>query len=156
MSLLIEATDAHFAWMLGEARSPDPLRLPPSGVDEPFVLRWIRRTLAEMGPGTSWMMVDDGVVVGLCSLKSPAEDDGFIEIGYGVAEAHRRRGHATRAVAEMIERACGMPGIHGVWATTAADNEPSQKVLSANGFSENGRAIHPEEGELLLWRFALD
>ena len=26
-------------------------------------------------------MVDDGEVVGLCSLKSPAEADGFIEIG---------------------------------------------------------------------------
>ena len=155
MALLIEATDAHFAWMLGEADPPDFLSLPASGVDEPFVLNWIRRTLAEMGPGTCWMMVDDGVVVGVCSLKSPAEADGFIEIGYGVAPDRRRRGYATRATAEMIERAGRMPGIHGLWATTAAGNEPSQEVLSANGFAECGRAIHPEEGELVLWRLGL-
>ena len=152
MVLLVEASDAHFAWMLGEAGPPGPLRLPAGGVDQPFVLGWIRRTLAEMGPGTSWMMVDDGVVVGLCSLKSPAEDDGYVEIGYGVAPDHRRRGYATRAAAELIERAARMPGIHGLWATTAADNAPSQKVLSANGFTERGRAVHPEEGELVLWR----
>lgn len=155
MALLTEAVDAHFAWMLGEAGPPEPLRLPPGGVDKPFVLRWIRRTLAEMGPGTSWLMVDDGEVVGLCSLKSPAEADGFIEIGYGVAPDHRRRGYAKRAAAEMIVRAAGMSGIHGLWATTAADNTPSQKVLSANGFMECGRAVHPEEGELVLWRLAL-
>jgi RimJ/RimL family protein N-acetyltransferase len=156
MALLIEATDAHFAWMLGEAEQPDSLRLPPGGVDEPFVLRWVRRTLAEMGPATSWMMVDGGEVVGVCSLKSPAQADGFIEIGYGVTAERRRRGHATRAVTEMIEHTSRVPGIHGLWATTAANNEPSQKVLSANGFIERGRSIHPQEGELVLWRLALN
>jgi RimJ/RimL family protein N-acetyltransferase len=155
MTLLVEATDADFAWMLGEAGAPASLHLPPGGVDAPFVLKWIRRTLAEMGPGTCWMMVDDGEVVGVCSLKSPTEADGFIEIGYGVVEAHRRRGHATRSVAELVERASRMPGIHGLWASTAADNEPSQRVLVANDFVEAGRAVHLEEGELVLWRLRL-
>lgn len=156
MSFLVEATDAHLAWMLGEAEAPDLLRLPPGGVDAPAVLSWIRGALAAMGPGACWMMVEAGEVVGVCSLRSPAQDDGFIEIGYGVAEAHRRRGYATRAVAEMIEHAAGRAGIHGLWATTAADNEPSRRVLSANRFVVCGRAVHPEEGELVLWRLGLE
>jgi RimJ/RimL family protein N-acetyltransferase len=155
VALLVDATDAHFAWMLGEAPAPDALRLPPGGLDDPFILRWLRRGLAEMGPGSSWLMVAGGEVVGLCSLKSPPEDDGFTEVGYGVAVAHRRRGYATRAAAEMALRAALFPGVRGLWASTAADNEPSQKVLSANGFIECGRATHPEEGDLVLWRRAL-
>src|ERR1700753_1835759 len=137
--------------MLGEAEGPSGLRLPPGGVDAPFVLSWVRRTLAEMGPGTCWMMAADGGVVGICSLKSPAEDDGFLEVRYCVAEAHRRLGHATRAVAEIVERAARMPGIHGLWATTAADNEPSQKVLAGNGFAEARRGGSPAEGGTGPW-----
>ena len=43
MTDLIEATDAHFAWMLGEATRPDGLQLPEGGVEPPGVLRWPRR-----------------------------------------------------------------------------------------------------------------
>jgi len=96
MTALIEATDAHFAWMLGEAPAPDGLILSPGGIDELWVYAWLRRNLAALGPATSWLMTADGEVVGLCSFKTAPDADGFAEIGYGVAPERRRLGHATR------------------------------------------------------------
>ncbi|HZZ88649.1 MAG TPA: GNAT family N-acetyltransferase, partial [Caulobacteraceae bacterium] len=83
---LVPATDAHFAWLLGEADPPtDGLRRPPDGVDSPLVLKWLRRTLPKLGGRGSWLMVADGEVVGLCSYKWPPTEAGDVEIGYGVA-----------------------------------------------------------------------
>ena len=155
MALLTEAVDAHFAWMLGES----PVRRSPA----PAIRRSRCAVRAQMDPpnpgghGTRHKLDDGRRRRGGRPLRPEVagEADGFIEIGYGVKPDHRRRGYAKRAAAEMIERARLMAGIHGLWATTAADNEPSQRVLMANGFVDCGGAVHPQEGELVLWRLAL-
>jgi len=55
---LVDATDAYFAWMLGEiASSPAALRLPPGGIDEPWVLEWARKPPAHRRAGE---LVDGG------------------------------------------------------------------------------------------------
>jgi RimJ/RimL family protein N-acetyltransferase len=46
-------------------------------------------------------MVEGDEVVGMISFKGPPRG-GVVEIGYGVAESRRGRGHATRAVALTI------------------------------------------------------
>jgi len=155
VTALIEATDAHFAWMLGEAPAPDGLVLPPGGIDELWVYKWLRGSLATLGPATSWLMAADGEVVGLCSFKTAQDADGFAEIGYGVAPERRRLGHATRGVALLVEAASRQPSVRGLTAATALANEPSQRVLEANGFSQNGRAVDSDEGEMILWRRAV-
>jgi len=152
VTALIEATDAHFAWMLGEAEAPDSLVLPPDGIDEPWVYRWLRGNLAVLGPATSWLMTADGEVVGLCSFKAAPDAEGFAEIGYGVAPERRRLGHATRGVALLIEAASRQRQVHGLTAATALTNEPSQRVLEVNGFIQTGRGVDPDEGEMILWR----
>ncbi len=138
MTALIEATDADFAWMLDDAPGRPDLALPPGGVDDAGTLaflRGLRGRLNAAGVSGSWMIVADGEVVGLCGyLRPPA--DGKVEIGYGVAEAHRRRGHATAAVAAMVAAA-------------------SQKALEANGFAQVGRRTDPDDGEVMAWRLTL-
>jgi predicted acetyltransferase len=53
-------------------------------------------------------------------------------IGYAVVPWKRQRGHATRALALMLgeARTFGLPRVE---LTTDPDNEPSQKVITANG-----------------------
>ena len=152
MITLIEATDVHFAWMLGEATRPDGLQLPPDGVESPGVLRWLRRGLANVATPCCWLMVADGGVVGLCSFKGGPDEGGFVEIGYGVAAERRRRGHATDAIACLLDRVRGQPGVTGLMAETAVDNIASSRVLEANGFMRAGSRIDPADGELLIWR----
>ncbi len=53
-------------------------------------------------------------------------------IGYAVAPWKRRLGHATRALALMLPEA-RKEGLAYVELTTDPDNEPSQKVITANG-----------------------
>ena len=153
MITLVKATDAHFAWLLGEAPPPDGLILPPGGVEKPGVLRWLRRRLA-VG-ASHWLMVADGEVVGLCSFKGPANAEGVLELGYGVAPERRRRGHALAAVACLVEVARGRPGLAGLMAETATTNIASAKVLEANGFSRAGVRTGPEYGVLMIWRRGL-
>jgi RimJ/RimL family protein N-acetyltransferase len=153
--VLIAASDAHFAWMLGEAEAPDGLRLPPGRIDAPWVYKWLRRTLPTLGGAGSWLMAADGEAVGLCSYKVPPNAEGAVEIGYGVAPERRRLGYATRAVALLIEAARLDPRVSAIVAETALANLPSQKVLTANGFADVGRSMDDDEGETIVWRLEL-
>jgi len=152
---LIPRSDAHLAWMLGEAEAPDELRLPPGGVDERWVLKWLRRTLPSLGGRGGWLMGADGEVVGLCGYKVPPGADGDVEIGYSVAPARRRLGHATRAVALLTDAARLDDRVRALTAETALANLPSQRVLETNGFADVGRGMDDDEGETIVWRLGL-
>ena len=152
---LVPASDAHFAWMLGEAAPPDDLRLPPGHVDEPWVLKWLRRTLPKLGGYGSWLMVASGEVVGMCSYKWPPTEKGDVEVGYGVAPQRRRLGYAREAAALLLEAARRDPRVRAVTAETALANLPSQRVLQANGFFQTGRNMDDDEGETIVWRLEL-
>ena len=154
-TVLIPRTDAHLAWMLGEGEAPDRLRLPPGGVDEPWVLQWLRRTLPSLGGRGGWLIGADGEVVGLCGYKVPPDAAGDVEIGYSVAPARRRLGHATRAVALLIDAARQDDRVRALTAETALANLPSQRVLAANGFADVGRGMDDDEGETIVWRLEL-
>jgi RimJ/RimL family protein N-acetyltransferase len=149
---LVPATDDHFAWLLGEAEAPDGFRIPPRGVDAPWVLRWRRRIQPTLGERGGWLMTAGGEIVGLCGYKGPPSAGGVVEIGYAVARERRRRGHATRAVTLVIEAAREDPRVCAIVAETALDNLPSQRVLEANGFLQTGRNQDDDEGEMIVWR----
>ncbi len=153
---LLEATDADFEAMLsGAVRLPGGLALPPGGVEDPGVLAYLRGLSARLrgtAVGAVRLMIADGEVVGTCGFKAPPGPAGELEIGYGVAAARRRRGHATRAVAALVAQAAAVPGVRAVTAETNLDNLSSQRVLAANGFARAGTRHDPQDGELILWR----
>lgn len=70
-------------------------------------------------------------------------------IGYAVVPWKRGRGYATRALALMLDEA-RREGLPYVELTTDPDNEPSQKVIRANGgvFVERFRAAAYDKDEL--------
>ena len=154
--MLVEAEDQHFLWMLGGPAPNSEVRLPPGGVDGPAVIEIVWRMASSLrasyGAG-SWMIVVEGEVVGLCSFKSPPSLDGAVEIGYGVAASRRERGHASLAIAELLEIAMRDEAIQSLVAETMAENMASQRVLERNGFVREGKRIDPEDGEVILWRY---
>lgn len=152
---LVPATDAHFAWLLGEAPAPPDLRLPPGGIDEPWVYRWLRQTLPTLGGVGSWLMVAGGELVGMCSYKGPPDDKGTGEIGYGVSPERRQLGHATAAVALLVGEARADPRVSRLVAETALSNLASQRVVEANGFSRTGTSHDADEGEMVVWTLEL-
>ncbi|MBO2460894.1 GNAT family N-acetyltransferase [Actinomadura violacea] len=59
-------------------------------------------------------------------------------IGYHVVTPWRRQGHATAMLAEGIAE-CRRLGLERVLLTCAAGNEPSRRVIQANGGVPDGR-----------------
>lgn len=155
---LVEALDAHFAWMLGEIPPFTDLRLPPEGVDSPAILRLLRemnRRLVEAGCQGSWLIVVDDEVVGLCGYKHPSSREGKVEIGYGIAKGRRGLGYASRAVTAILDRTRRDTSIAAVIAATAVANVVSQHVLERNGFVQTGTTYDPDDGELIWWQNVL-
>jgi len=67
-------------------------------------------------------------------------------VGYHVVSAWQRQGHATRMLAEGLEE-CRVLGLDRVLLTCATDNEPSRRVILANGGVADGQA----RGEDRFW-----
>ena len=152
--MLVEATDEHFAALISGA-APLGLTVPDGGVEMVEVLEMLRglaqSVRQQIGPA-SWLIVADGEIVGLCSITKAFPTPGTIEIGYGLAQARRGRGHAAAAVAELLDWARSDKRIAAVAADTAVDNLPSQRVLERNGFTRIGGRIDAEDGPLICWR----
>ena len=148
---LIEATEAHFAWLLGGPNGGAFAGLvqPDGGVDRPEILTLLRDIAARQG-GFMWLIVCEGEVCGLCGYMKPPSQ-GRAEIGYGVAPALRGRGLASQAVTAMIANAAPN-GMTTLTAGTARNNRASQVVLERNGFVQTGTRIDAEEGEMNFWR----
>ena len=124
----------------------------------PGVLRLLRgmtKRLEDAGCRGSWLIVAGSEVVGLCGYKQPPSQDGKVEIGYGIAMGRRDRGHASRAVAAMLDHARRDPAISAVVAATAVANVVSQRVLERNGFAQTGTSYDPDDGELIWWQSIL-
>ena len=99
----------------------------------------------------SWMMIEDGEVVGLCSLVRQPSEHG-LDIGYGVSPSRRRRGLASAAVRALLEWGRNDPRVSFVRAETSVSNIPSQRVLQNSGFAPVGERVDDEDGELICWR----
>jgi len=84
---------------------------------------------------------DQGVVAGRITM-STIERGPFqsCRLGYWVSADQNGRGLATRAVAEVKQRAFGEFGLHRVEAGTLLHNLGSQRVLERNGFVRFGLA----------------
>ena len=85
----------------------------------------------------------DGSHLGDLSFKG-FNDDGSVEIGYGIDEAHQGQGYATEAVNAAVMWALQQPGVTRVEAETEPDNKASQRVLEKCGFIPS--EIDGEEG----------
>ena len=82
---------------------------------------------------------EHGEIAGMASLTGivmGAMRSGMVS--YFVAESRTGRGLATRAVAELAERAFGELGLHRIEAGTAVANTASQRVLERNSFTRVG------------------
>lgn len=151
--MIRESTRADYdALLSGEA--PVGLRLADTEIAPHAVLAMLAGVAEDVGAGfnpTSWLIVDEGRLVGLGSVvKRPAA--GVVELGYGIAPSERRRGHATKAIAAIADWARSRPDVTALTAETSPANAPSQAVLSINGFQRVGQRADEEDGLVFCWR----
>lgn len=101
----------------------------------------------------SYVVVDaeSGEAVGMVGTKGGVDEDGALEIGYGINESVWGRGVATEAVGALVEELSRWPIVKTVTAQTAVGNIASQRVLAKNGFTCTGTGWNEDDGDLILW-----
>ncbi len=97
---------------------------------------------------TFWLIVrkSDRVVVGSADFKAPPDENGAVELGYGLGDGFTGNGYMTETVRKMCAWALAHSGVSAVVAETERGNLASQHILERNGF-----AVY-KEGETLWWR----
>jgi RimJ/RimL family protein N-acetyltransferase len=100
------------------------------------VLRLAALGGAAGGPG-GWFVVlaGTGEVIGDCGPKGPADPEGGLEIGYGLASPYRGQGYGGEAVGAMVEWLRTVPGVREVTAEVAVGNTASRRLLERLGFA---------------------
>ncbi len=91
---------------------------------------------------TEWQarLKTTGEVVGSLDFKGAPNEEGEVEIGYGLNEGYCGQGYAAESAKAMINWAFNQPeGPYYIMAETAPDNAASQKLLQKLGFKETGR-----------------
>jgi ribosomal-protein-alanine N-acetyltransferase len=88
------------------------------------------------------------LIVGSCGFKDVPRR-GRVEIGYGVAPAAQRQGHAGAAVAELLRLAALSGEAVEVLAQVSADNPASIRVVQRLGFLPRGQRLD-HAGEMLV------
>ena len=98
---------------------------------------------------TNWQIIlkQDNMSAGSACFVGCPNENGEVEIGYGINEAHRGRGYMPEAVAAMCEWALGQEGVSAVIAGTEKGNIPSARVLEKCGLT-----FYKEDAECLWWR----
>jgi RimJ/RimL family protein N-acetyltransferase len=92
----------------------------------------------------AWLITLERMVIGDCGTHGAADEDGNIEIGYGLAEPYRHRGYGGAIVPPLTAWLLARPEVRRVVAGTEPGNRPSYRVLERAGFRRTGAS----EGEL--------
>ena len=120
--------------------SPDWLaKLRESGEKDPWV------------HGFAIVQREERVVVGSVGFKGPPDNDGMVEIAYGIVPAFQRRGYATEAAAACTAFAFADARVRLVRAHTLQEHNASTQVLENCGFKRIGEVEDPEDGPVWRW-----
>lgn len=117
---------------------------------------WIEslRASSEPDPWTYGFAVVDREsrsVVGSAGFKGPPDEQGMVEIAYGIVPDYEGRGYATEAAAALVDFAREDSRVYLIRAHTLPAANASTRVLTKCGFEHIGEIVDPEDG--LVWRW---
>jgi ribosomal-protein-alanine N-acetyltransferase len=95
--------------------------------------------------------LESQTVVGTTGFKGPPDDEGVVEIGYGIVPSHEGRGLATEAAAALVTFAFAEPEVRCVRAHTLPAKNASTRVLEKCGFEFRGEVVDPDDGPVWRW-----
>ena len=88
-------------------------------------------------------------IVGTLSFKG-IDNNGMVEIGYGINEGYENKGYMTEAVTAMAKWTSIQPNVKQVEAEAEENNIASIRVLEKSHFVPNGKM--GEEGMRFVWK----
>ena len=85
--------------------------------------------------GGWFVTLADGRVIGDCGTIGWTDQDGRVEIGYGLAAPYRGKGYGTEAVRVLADWVAAQPGVTAVTAEVEVGNNASRRLLERLGFT---------------------
>lgn len=92
-----------------------------------------------------------GLVIGSGGFKGPPDEQGKVELGYGIAPAYQGRGYATEATWALIAFAEQDRRVKLITAHTLREPNASGRVLTKCGFTFVGEVDDPDDGPVWRW-----
>jgi len=143
---------------LATATELSGLPLTPYLVSEDRIGVWRRRATQvvehpEDQPWVTGLLIDEdtGEVVGAGGFHAAPDENGMVEVGYGVDPAHRRRGYARAALTQMIDRARADESTHVFRVTVSPTNVASLGLVAQLPFLEVGDQWDDEDGLEIIY-----
>lgn len=89
----------------------------------------------------SWMIItEDGKkLIGDAGFKGRPNEEGEVDIGYGIILSERKKGYAYEAATGLANWALSQPDVKRITAKCLHDNTDSAKLLVKMGFAEINR-----------------
>lgn len=87
-------------------------------------------------------------IVGSVVFHGAPDDDGVVEIAYGVEPSSQGQGYGAEATCAMVEWALEQPGVRAVTASTFPWHTSSVKIIRRAGMEHCGWREHDLMGEL--------
>jgi RimJ/RimL family protein N-acetyltransferase len=97
--------------------------------------------------GGWFVTLTDGRVIGDCGTLGWTDQQGRVEIGYGLAAPSRAKGYGTEAVRVLADWVAAQPGVTAVTASVEVGNIASRRLLERLGFA----LVDTAEGH---WQFS--
>ena len=111
-------------------------------------------TATETDPWTHGFAIvhlETATVIGACGFKGPPNDQGMVEIAYGLLAPFQGKGYATEAAQALLTYAAQDPRVMTLRAHTLPQENASTRVLTKCGFHKLGEVTDPEDGPVWRW-----
>jgi RimJ/RimL family protein N-acetyltransferase len=124
------------------------------GQDTMDILSFLKENLKntdEVSGFDVWMIVkkEDQTIIGDAGFKGLPDEQGNIEIGFGLVEKEQRKGYGYETANALIDWAFTQKGVKKIKADCLIDNYGSIRVLQKCKMHEIGR-----DNELIYWELA--
>lgn len=97
---------------------------------------------------------DSNEVIGSAGFHDFPDENGMIEIGFGIVPKFQNQGLGTELLVGMWKMICTRADVKILRYTVSPDNEPSLHIVRKLGFTEIGVQIDPEDGPELIFEMS--
>jgi RimJ/RimL family protein N-acetyltransferase len=135
---------------------PIELKINFEEIGDEFVKQIVKDTLdyynkiGFIKPWISYIAKFNNNYVGMCAFKGKPINN-IVEIAYTTNPNYENNGYATEMCKKLVEIAHNENINIIITARTFPETNASTNILKKNGFTNNGKIIDPDDGEVFEW-----
>ncbi|MEN9736714.1 MAG: hypothetical protein RL129_1425 [Actinomycetota bacterium] len=101
------------------------------------------------------LAIADGEIVGSAGFHDYPDENGMIEIGFGIVPEKQRQGYGLELLHGMWHEIANQTVVKVLRYTVSPDNEASMHIINKLGFEQVGEQIDEEDGLELIFEMPI-